>query len=192
MKKKNTSLVRVVVFTVFMICLFSQNVNAFIYRSGEVVKGFDYKGNEREFSICASIEDNIKYLYFKGETDTENALVKIKYSEALRDSLINAVLKSFDWSVVAIKNEVDVLKKVGCFGECSEKKILKNQMRFYFISKGKYVALGIYLVDMDDVSNISRIILNGIEILSLLSPLDQIEETFEKCVETINNQSLFK
>jgi len=189
-----------------------------VYHISKEIVGQEYNSISkhwfnRRFSILVGIktnnvfgENNAEYIIFRGEGVLGNAIVMIRNSKFIRDKLEKTIEKAIKWSNIAKKNQVDIQKSLGCFGnvqygnnqyDLCENGLAYNTnqvgLSFFATNGGKQTSLIISMVDITNQFIKTMIYVNVTGMRNILNTVKNIESKFKEVRRTIKkNQNLFK
>ncbi|MBZ5637443.1 MAG: hypothetical protein LAO51_01660 [Acidobacteriia bacterium] len=178
-----------------------------LHSAGPPIKGFAYSDLlktwvSRDLKVSVTVtDDGREWVFFKGETGLDDALVVVQYTPDVREALTAALVKALEWADVARKNKADTYKGITCVGS-DEQRICartgapfeENQMALRFYSKiaAGQVNLVVDMISRDNQFTKTTIFFEMSEVRRFQKLLYGLREAFAKAHETARKQELFK
>lgn len=160
------------------------------YQAGGTLKGTEFVSRrapdvERQlWLMVAAGDDGSAWVRLNFETHLGIGSLSLQNSAEERARLRSALNKALEWAVVALANEADTRKFVGCFGNDFERETCEEWGRplaghfvltFISIGGGQKSFVTLWLKDLTEERRNASISLDIVQIRELIAALDDVE-----------------
>lgn len=202
MKKISVLVLRVLILLLVTTITLSSEVHAGynIYKIGDTIIGRQYNDFleswiDKEFSIWVG-HGGIEVIVFKAETVFGSATIVARDARSTKKELQKVISKAIEWSNIAVENQVDITKKLGCFGGYKRSFSCNNtgemKLTFFATNGGRQRTLIVNITDRDNQFIKASLYFEPPEMKKILDALKEVEKALQKAKDNESKQNLFK
>lgn len=160
------------------------------YQAGDMIRATEFVSLRRPdiarklWLMVAAGEDGSAWVRINFETGLGIGSLSLQNSAEERARLRSALVKALDWAVVALANEADTEKRLGCFGNDFERERCEEwgrplaghlAIKFVSVGGGRKSFVMLYLKDLMEERRKASLSLDVRQIRRLIDALDAVE-----------------